>query len=183
MIEGKNIILRQFRESDLDEYFRLNNLISERGEHYPLRIFPEVKIRKMFEEDGIWSEKRGNLLITDKSGRLLGDIGFFSDSHYIAGFEVGYQIFLRADRGKGYATEALKILTAFLFESKEIPRLFLATVSENIPSKKVAEKCGFKYDGTMRKAGFCRGELHDIDYYSLMREECPSLKEVMAGLY
>jgi RimJ/RimL family protein N-acetyltransferase len=49
----------------------------------------------------------------------------------------------------------------------------------NLGSSRVAEKCGFTYEGTMRKATFNQGEYHSLRLYSLLREECPSLDELI----
>jgi len=51
---------------------------------------------------------------------------------------------------------------------------------ENIGSRKVAEKCGFKYEGLKRQAAYTKGKYEDIELLSLLREECPSLKEILS---
>ena len=99
----------------------------------------------------------------------------------LAGYEVGYAIYRPADRGKGYMTEALHIFAAYLFEVKEIPRLELAILPGNDASRRVAEKCGFKLDGVMRKQYFCQGQYHDLQVWSLLREESPTLADALAG--
>lgn len=86
---------------------------------------------------------------------------------------------MRGDKGKGYTTEALKIFTAYLFELKPIKRLEIQLSKDNIPSRKVAEKCGFVYEGLKRQSVFSRGKYEDSLLFSLLREECPSLNEVL----
>jgi len=182
MIEGEKIILRTFKEEDLDEYFRLSNNILQRGEYYPIRLRSEAEWRKKFAENAFWDEEMGMFLITDKKGKFVGEILYFKSHIYFTGLEVGYNIFQDSDRGKGYISEALKIFTAYLFDAKNIPRLYLAIIPGNIASIKVAEKCGFRLDGVLRKANFHHGEYTDLEMYSLMRGECPSFPEVMESL-
>jgi len=181
MLEGKNVNLRLFSEDDLDEYLTLDNKLDERGEHFPVVFYSVPKNRKDFGETGWWEDDQGRMLVTNKEGRMLGVIVFFKGFRYESGYEIGYVILRRADRGQGYMSEALRIFSAYLFELKPVPRLQIHTAQGNVPARRIAEKCGYKYEGTMRKLGFLRGEYVDVEQFSLLREECPSLAEVLPG--
>ena len=111
---------------------------------------------------------------------MVGEITYFKGLWYMPGYEIGYQIYRKEDRGKGYITEALKIFTAYLFDAKQINRLEIELSAGNIASRKVAEKCGFKYEGLKRQAIFSRGKYEDAELFSLIREECPSLRDVLS---
>ncbi len=182
MIVGKNINLRVIRECDLDELLVLNSDISERGDYDALSMPSEPTFKSRFKENGLWSEDFGAMLITDKEGKLLGDITYFKGLKYCEGYEIGYRLFRKENRGKGYMTEALKLFSAYMFSIKPIARLQVNCFSENIASRRTAEKCGFKYEGTMRKAVFCKGKYYDLDLLSIMREECPDFSEVIKSL-
>ena len=179
MLEGNNVVLRLFKEEDLEEFLTLHNNASERGEFYPISLRSPTECRKEFQEKGWWDEHRGSMLITDKQGRALGTIFFFKGAQYQEGYEIGYTVLRREDRGKGIMSEALPLFSAYLFELKPIERLYLLTARDNIPSQKVARKAGYQHEGTLRKAFFMRGKHHDCEVFSLLREECPSLKEVV----
>jgi len=181
MIEGKKIILRTIREDDLEEMFNLTSKFSERGEYWHLKLSSEPMIKKEFRETGFWDDRMGRLLIADKSGRLLGEIVYFTGVWYMPGYEIGYQLYRKEDQGKGYMTEALTIFTAYLFELKPIERLELTLNKGNAASRKVAEKCGFKFEGIKRKAIYQRGLYHDIELFSLLRHECPALSKVLVN--
>lgn len=179
MLEGKNIILRLFREEDVEECVSLENNYAERGEFIGARFHSLTKQKKEFGETGWWEDDKGYMLITDKQGRKLGIIVFFKAAFYDAGYEVGYELYRRADRGRGYGTEALRIFSAYLFELKPIPRLQVTLVTGNAASRRIAEKCGYKYEGVRRQSGFVNGKHIDADVLSLLREECPSLAEAL----
>lgn len=179
MIEGKNINLRLIRKEDLDEILELQNDLSNRGEFLGLELGSEVSIKKHFDETGYWEKDFGKMLITDKAGNILGDIIFFRGMRGCEGYEIGYQIYKQENRGKGYLTEALKLFSAYLFELRPINRLEICVFNNNIPSRKVAEKCGYVYEGTMRQAYFARGKYHDLQLFSILREECPLLNELV----
>ena len=179
MLEGCNVNIRLITEADVKELISLVNNLAERGDHISSRMFVEPTYLKRIKEDGWWIDNEGSMVITDKKDKLLGHIGFFDGIRHEAGFEIGYSIFHEADRGKGYGTQALRIFSAYLFELKPIARLHMMTVVGNVASRRIAEKCGFKHEGTLKKCTFCRGQYVDLDLLSLLREDCPSLREAL----
>lgn len=81
------------------------------------------------------------------------------------GFEVGYHV-AKNYRGQGYATEALLALIQFVKTEKNLDKIYGICVSDNVASKRVLEKCGFKkeYEG----AGNYQGENTEIAKYSFV---------------
>jgi RimJ/RimL family protein N-acetyltransferase len=75
------------------------------------------------------------------------------------------------ERGKGYCSEAVKIMVDYLFLSKDTGRIQAQTDPRNIASQKVLEKVGFKKEGILRRSFFTRGEWRDAYVYSILREE------------
>lgn len=182
MIEGKKITLRLFSPEDLEEYAALCNAYEEQGEYLDARLLSPVAMRKDYDAtNGWWGEDKGRLAIATKQGRLLGIIGFFRTHAASAGYEVGYGILRRQDRGKGYGTEALRIFSAYLFDLKPIARLQLLTAKSNMPARRIAEKCGYELEGTFRQFMFVRGQYMDAVQYGLLREGCPLLADVLAS--
>jgi ribosomal-protein-alanine N-acetyltransferase len=181
MLRGEKVVLRLFTEEDLETLFALDSDIGARGEHFPVTLHTLTEMRKQFRETGWWEEDQGRMVVADESGAMIGAIVFFRPSPMLAGYEIGYTVFRPEDRGKGCMTEALRIFSAYLFELKAIPRLQLGMFTGNIASRKVAEKCGYRLEGTQRLGGCLRGEYHDRETYSLLRGECPALSEVLGG--
>ena len=179
MLQGRQITLRLFTDADLEELFTLDADLSARGECFPIALHTSNEMRAQFRETGWWQEDQGRMVIVGEDGRMVGAIVFFRPSPMLAGYEIGYTIFRPADRGRGYMSEALGIFSAYLFELKPIPRLQLAMFAGNAPSRKVAEKCGFQFEGTQRQGGFLRGEYRDRETFSLLRSECPPLADVV----
>jgi RimJ/RimL family protein N-acetyltransferase len=181
MIEGKNIKLRTITEFDLAEIFTLSSKLWEKGEYWSVILPSDVLLQRRFTESGFWDDRFGKMLITDKSNKFLGDIFYFQNADYRSGYEIGYQLYQQEHRGKGIMPEALTLFSAYLFSLKPIPRLQITCIKGNIPSRRVAEKCGFQYEGTLRQATFNRGEYYDLELFSLLREECLSLTAVLAN--
>jgi len=178
MITGEKVILRTLKHEDLEAYHQLDNNLAERGKFWPSHLTSFAQLEKEFKEDGLWDKDDCWLLITDLTGYIIGSIGYFSNGAYVNGYEIGFHIFETQHRGKGYMTDALKIMSDYLFQNFETPRLQVMMDVDNIGCQKVAEKCHYQYEGTMRKCAFNRGEHRDYKMYSLLREEC----EKMPGL-
>lgn len=177
MIKGKKINLRLVEERDLELFLKLNNDLELRGEHIHIRLSPQVEFRNAFNQSGFWDDKMGRMLVTDKEDRIIGYVVYFSGSWYIPGYEVGYAIYKEEDRGKGYMTEAFQLFISYLFALKPIQRLQLTLNEGNEASRAVAKKCGFKFEGVLRNASFTLGKYHNIELYSLLREECLNFNE------
>lgn len=180
MIQGKKVNLRTFKEGDLDAYFEVTNDLSNMSNFWPAHLQSEVSLRKEFSENGFWKDDYKLMLITDKAGNLIGELDNFKTSPNIQGSEAGYRIFRKEDMGKGYMTEALQLFSAYLYQTNpKMLRLTLLIRSDNIGSIKVAEKCGYVNEGTLRNAWVDDGRPYSMEIYSLLRDECPKLQDLL----
>jgi [ribosomal protein S5]-alanine N-acetyltransferase len=82
---------------------------------------------------------------------LIGTICLWNFSDDQNSIELGYELHPEYHR-KGYMDEAVKRVIRFSFETLGIFRLDAFTHRENIPSKKLLEKNGFKPDSGRRDA-------------------------------
>jgi RimJ/RimL family protein N-acetyltransferase len=61
-----------------------------------------------------------------------------------------------------------------------VDRIQAMIFPDNVGSRRVLEKCGFTFEGTLRKAVFHHGQYQDLSLYSILRSECPPLKNKLA---
>ena len=170
MIRGQRVALRTVREADLPALYALINDLSLQGEHMALPLRSEPSFRKEFQDTGFLDAQRGRYLVTDLEDRVLGTIVYFS-VNYMDGFEIGYHLFDPASRNKGLMAEALRLAVGYLFSRHKINRLQVVTDPGNEASKRLALKCGFKLEGTLRGNIFHQGQNCDSLLYSLLRAE------------
>jgi RimJ/RimL family protein N-acetyltransferase len=71
-------------------------------------------------------------------------------------------------RGNGYATEAVRAVARWALTECGFVRVALATVTANAGSRKVAERAGFRYEGTLRKAAVTGAGREDLAIFSLI---------------
>jgi len=178
-IETERLILRRFEYSDCDTVFR--NWASD--EHVQT-MYSEPTYHTKDEVKGLLDKYIGSYeredyyrwaVIDKETGECIGQIAYFlvdSKNHFA---EIEYCI--GADfQCKGYATEATKAVIAFGFESMNLHKVQICTKTINVPSKRVIEKCGFTYEGTLRDYFFMSGKYVGRHYFSILREEYESRK-------
>jgi RimJ/RimL family protein N-acetyltransferase len=85
-------------------------------------------------------------------------------------WEIGY-VFAREAWGRGLATETVRALVAFGFESLGAHRLRAGVFPGNGASARVLEKLGFTCEGQARRTIFARGEWHDERVFALLEDE------------
>lgn len=184
MLEGERIVLRHIKKEDIDTLFDLTRQYPDMDKLFPMTLLSELIVSKHFDPGDTGEPAApGNgppeacLLITDKTGTIIGSIAYFKGQRYTGGVELAYHIFRPAHRGKGYMSEALGLITDYLFETHDIPHIQINLKKGNIASRKTAEKCGFTFDGVLRMdprsgEGVEIGEIPvDIEMFSLLWEE------------
>jgi RimJ/RimL family protein N-acetyltransferase len=164
LLEGKNVNLRVAEREDIPLYSEWTNNPEFFGEFewFPQRSRAEQE--KAY--DALTSDFK-TFFIEKKDGTKIGYV-----VHFLTGtlLEIGYAL-VPSERGKGYCTEAVRILVDYLFLSKDIARIQVQTDPRNVASQKVLEKVGFNKEGTLRKSYFMWGEWTDSLIYSILREE------------
>jgi RimJ/RimL family protein N-acetyltransferase len=129
-----------------------------------------VRARQVHDATGFWTEDAGALAI-EADGRLVGTVQFYRAGACIHGYEIGYILHDEADRGKGYASEALRLFSDLLFAGHpECHRLQLIIETWNDASARLAENCGYASEGVLRKAGYSSDDPEDCFIYSRVRD-------------
>lgn len=73
--------------------------------------------------------------------------------------------------GKGLASSAVDIFSAYIFNHTKILRLHASVFSSNKESMRVLEKCGYKLEGIFEKALFKKGQFFNEHYYSKLSSQ------------
>ena len=89
------------------------------------------------------------LAFDKSSGSLVGSVGLHRTDWQVPKTEVGYWIRSSAI-GNGYATEGVQALVGWALGGLGAHRVELVTDEQNLPSRKVAERCGFELEGIHR---------------------------------
>ena len=84
---------------------------------------------------------------------------------------VGIDICVDVYLNRGFGTEALQLWVDYLFAHSDVHRLGIDTWSFNPRMMRVAEKLGFRHEGTEREVRRWEGEWLDAVHYGLLRRE------------
>ena len=106
------------------------------------------------------------------TGEYLGAAGLnqFNRVHNFA--NLGYWVRESRQR-QGIAFEAVQLLAAFGFRSLGLNRIEIIVATENLPSRRVAEKVGAKFEGIARNRLLIRGVPISAAVYSLVPDVGP----------
>ena len=132
--------------------------------------------RRVLDQTGFWTPKAGAVAIESRTegdtGRLIGTLQFYGAGPGIHGLEIGYILHDEEDRGKGFASKALRLFSDLLFaQHPECHRLQLIIETWNDASARLAEACGYASEGVLRKAGYSSpDEPSDCFIYSRVRD-------------
>jgi RimJ/RimL family protein N-acetyltransferase len=74
-------------------------------------------------------------------------------------------------RGKGYGTQAQRMLAEYLFAHTTVQRIEAATEAGNVAEQRSLEKAGFTREGVHRSTGWRDGAYRDEVWYSLLRSD------------
>jgi ribosomal-protein-alanine N-acetyltransferase len=108
-----------------------------------------------------------------KSGELVGAMGF-NVNQKNDWAEIGYWIG-HPHWGRGYATEALRALIPWTFETMPLNRLQACHFTRNPASGRVMIKAGMRPEGILRQRVKKWGVFEDIAIYSILRPELSGL--------
>ena len=170
-METPRLILRHWRESDYDDF------LSFAGD--PSVMLASGATPALTPEEGESSFRRAMwdsgcyAIVLKETGRAVGKIKFQKDirRYRVNTLSIGYEL-AREHWGNGYMTEALRAMIQYAFLNKKVDVLAIGHFAGNDRSRRVIEKCGFHYEGIIRRA-FQRsdGQVFDDVSYSILKEE------------
>ena len=152
-IETDRLLLRQFRESDLDPYAEMcadPEVMRFLGGETMSR---EEAWRHMADMLGHWHLRGyGMYAVEEKvSGRFVGRIGFYNPEGW-PGFEIGWSL-ARGAWGRGFATEGARAALGLAFTQLDRAHVISLIQPDNARSIRVAERVGEKLEGTTELLG------------------------------
>jgi len=170
-LETSRLRLREWRLADLEDFYQYAR-DPDTGLHAgwaPHQSREEsLKILEMFIcNQDCWA------IVERNTGKVIGSFGLHKDSHRrnpgsrMIGYVVSHEF-----KGHGFATEATKAVLKHAFEDLDLDLISVNHFHYNQASRRVIEKCGFQYEGTLRQA-IVRfdGAVLDDCCYSMTKQE------------
>lgn len=173
-IETDRMILRRFEYSD-NASMRKNWISNEKIQSlYSEPTYTNEEEVKELLDKYIGSYSKEDYyrwaIIDKESKECIGQIAFFlvdSKNHFA---EIEYCIG-EEYQGRGLATEATKSVIAYGFDEINLHKVQICTKTINVASKRVIEKCGLTYEGTLRDYFYMDGQYVGRLFFSILKEE------------
>ena len=150
ILETERLLLRMFRESDLDAWAEIcAQAMVMRYISCGRTLSREEAWRDMALMLGHWQLRGYGLWAVEErpSGTLLGRIGCWRPEGW-PGLEVGWMLG-HQHWGHGYATEGARAALKYAFTVLKVPHVISLIYPENTPSVRLAHRLGEQLEGTM----------------------------------
>jgi RimJ/RimL family protein N-acetyltransferase len=138
-------------------------------------IFPSTReqVEEMFLDHFTkHTESRyGFAITTREEQRYIGWCGYMDRNSVHNTVEVAIAITDREYWGKGYGTDALRVLICFLFHELNVRKIMLTVHGYNERAIRCYKRIGFQEEGCLRKHRYYGGEYCDDIIMGLFREE------------
>ncbi|MBB5173151.1 GNAT family N-acetyltransferase [Texcoconibacillus texcoconensis] len=148
---------------------------------YKMRINPNVmdywfeepyttreKLKKSFEEEQDNNSHREFILYNLKE--TVGYTCLYDIDHRHRNAEFAIMID-PSQQGKGYATEATRLIVEYGFNQLNLKKLYLYVIKNNEKAFHIYRKLGFQTEGELKKHFFVDGKYHDALMMGLLRED------------
>ncbi|HUF54856.1 MAG TPA: GNAT family N-acetyltransferase [Dehalococcoidia bacterium] len=150
-LEGDVVRLRMRKESDLPKFVRWYNDPEVR--HW--LHMSEAPEQTLDGERQRWELTRGDptrlsFVIETTEGVPIGQVGLVAIDEAHRRAELGISIGEKAYWGRGFGTDALRVILRFAFETLDLHRIELITDADNDRGIRAYEKAGFKHEGLLR---------------------------------
>ena len=168
-LETERLILRGWRLDDLDDLYEYAKNPIEGWEAHASKEESLRALKDFIENNDTWA------IELKENEKIIGQLRLYPDenrgqfSARNSAMLINYRL-SEAYWGKGYMTEAVKRVVQYAFDEMHIELLTAWHVPINIRSRRVLEKCGFQYEGTIPQ-GYKRydGQVFDSVIHSILR--------------
>lgn len=176
-LETERLILRDYREDDFDEYFRLKT--DEKTMYYlqDIQLFSKEEADEDFQmvlEDMKKLDRKFYFLHMElkESHEQVGSVGYTVTDNTPAGklVHAGYFTYPKF-WGNGYTTEALKKVLEFAFTEHDVYRVTTGCLTENVGSERVMQKCGLIKEAEHVDYEWHDGKMKTRLEYRLLKQE------------
>ncbi len=174
MIQGKRVSLRPWRRDDLAALRRWHDDGEVKrfwGERQPLVL--EDAFDRALQPGGRFTEFNGSghFCVCDERERPIGYLHYEGGGSRDRRAQIGILIGERDALDKGYGTEAVVLLLNWLFNHRNMHRVWLTVQANNPRAIHVYEKIGFVHEGTYREHNFYDGGWQDERLYGILAQE------------
>ena len=174
MLKGELVILRALEEEDAYELIKYVNdieIFQYLTLYRPLSLQDEFEFIRRVREEMKQNRSFSFAIVDKEANKLIGTIGLHNVDWISRNAELGIVIWKKEYWGRGYGTDAMKLLLYYGFTFLNLHRIWLRVYSFNKRAIRAYEKIGFKMEGTLREHVFKNGRYLDIHIMGILKYE------------
>ena len=172
--ETERLFIRNYKRADLEDFIEVTSQPEIQPTTYGIPVPYTKKYAKKwmkFVRENIRMKQAFEFAVFLKENHTyIGNVGLINVSFLHNHADISYYI----DKdmwNRGFATEAAAMMMDFGFEKLGLYKISGLCMRSNPASKRVMEKLGMKFEGTMRGELLKKGKYYDLDRYSILKEE------------
>ncbi|MBR5547821.1 MAG: GNAT family N-acetyltransferase [Clostridia bacterium] len=151
-LQTERLILRPWKETDLNDFYEYAKVdgVGQMAGWVPHKNIEESKVILSHFISG------KHVFALEYNGKAIGSVGVenyneqhYPDLDYLQGREIGY-VLSKDYWGQGLMPEAVKAVIKWLFETVGLDFIVIGHFDWNSQSRRVIEKCGFRYVKTVK---------------------------------
>jgi len=171
MLKGSQVYLSPIQEKDLPELFAWINDRETVLYNASYRPISDLEHRSWYESLSGDRNRVFFLIRRVSDDGLIGSCQLLSIHSVYRNAELQVRIGRKESRGRGFGTEALKLLLRFAFDDLNLERVYLHVFETNKAAIRVYEKIGFVHEGILRKAAYINGEYLNLIVMGILKDE------------
>ncbi|WP_347272247.1 GNAT family protein [Paenibacillus sp. N3/727] len=117
-----------------------------------------------------YAQDEGYWLGIWNNNELVGSIGYLYIDRENEKTEIGYWLGKEYE-GKGIIFNSVKVLIHYAFDELKLNKVEIGVATENMKSRAIPEKLGFKHEGELRDYEYINGRFLNRIIYGLKAEE------------
>ncbi len=157
-----SIYLRPMTYSDTDSIVQWRNTESVRKNFIYQALFTRESHENWIKTKVETGDVVQMIICETATDKPIGSVYVRDIDHVHHKAEYGIFIGEESARGKGYGTEAARLMIRYCFEELKLHRLFLRVYAENLQAIRSYEKAGFEKEAYLRDDVYVGGRYRDI---------------------
>ncbi|MBP5445971.1 MAG: GNAT family N-acetyltransferase [Acholeplasmatales bacterium] len=160
-LKSGNITLDKIKLEDANDYYLIASNPNITTSFMLDEVENIVEAKSVIEEIiNNYSDSEFYYFAIRLDNKLIGVLKSYESDYLELGYAINEDYW-----NKGYATIALNLTTNYFLKIDRIKKIILGAFSDNYPSIRVMEKCGYSFIGIKKDEFFYKGKSRDIAYF------------------
>lgn len=171
MLSSERIYLRPIESDDTDNILKWRNHPEIRRDLFSSEPVTREGHLQWLQKLIVSTERKEFIIIRKDGNTSIGTVGLSSIDFQNQKAELGIMIGETSEWGKGFATEACRLLLRFAFQELKFNKVYLRVFEENAAAVKLYEKLGFSKEGLLKEEIKKDGTYRNIFYMSFLKKD------------